>query len=205
MFVELLAIVAALRTIPLRISAVIYTDSKSAIDAFDGFDLLSVTRRHLRCPVRALLRCLVLIVRERSALRASTRFLHVKAHTDDNDHISCGNRAVDTLARCALKESLPPEMCGSLWVPDVHPSDLPFQMWISLPLVRSLSPLMALRFSLPPGPHALWPLLQRRNVLMFLGILALLPVALCSPVSPLSVPSLTPRVRLPVPPATRWL
>jgi exonuclease III/ribonuclease HI len=165
MVVELLAIVEALRAIPVCISAIIYTDSKSAIDAFAGFDPLTVTRRHLRCPVRAILRWLASIVRVRRSYHASTHFLHVKAHTDEDDRVSCGNRAVDTLARCALKMSLPSAMCGSMWVPNMHLADLPYQMWVlSPPAGLNLAVAGSVSNSVPWSPCAVALVSQVKRV-----------------------------------------
>ena len=94
---ELQAIARALVMFPLTTSLHIYTDSRASIAAMASYAQQLNERKRLRMAARPLLQFIhhQLRLREQIANGGSVQFSHVRAHTNNADLVSVGNRLAD--------------------------------------------------------------------------------------------------------------
>jgi ribonuclease HI len=92
---ELQAIARTLAMFPLSFNVHIHSDSEASIAATNSFDVQQNERRRLRMPARTILQLLHHLMTQRRAAGGSVGWSHVRAHTDNMDEHSVGNRMAD--------------------------------------------------------------------------------------------------------------
>lgn len=110
---ELRAILEALLSVPFTWSLVINSDSQAAIAAVTKYESAVLTpRTRLRSAARPLLRLIHHAIGARRAHAATVTFKHVRAHTNNIEWESVGNKCVDFAARSARvsKRSSDPQL-----------------------------------------------------------------------------------------------
>jgi hypothetical protein len=102
---ELQAIARTLAMFPLSFNLHIHSDSEASIAAINSFDVQQNERRRLRMPARTILQLIHHLMTQRRAAGGSVGLSHVRAHTDNMDEHSVGNRMADYHANLARLKS----------------------------------------------------------------------------------------------------
>jgi ribonuclease HI len=111
---ELAAIHAALRSIPVNVNLVIHTDSLSAVQSIRSTLRAPEHTNYLRKAGRPYIRAICHTIAARQAHGATTRILHVRAHTGGRDTPSIGNSAADRMAKWQAWEDEEPDSAMNL-------------------------------------------------------------------------------------------
>ena len=105
---ELQAIARALAMLPASFMLHIHSDSESSIAAINSYELLTNERRRMRMAAHTLLQLIHHLRRVRRAAGGDVHFHHIRAHTNNSDIHSVGNRLSDYQAnRCRPADSVP--------------------------------------------------------------------------------------------------
>jgi ribonuclease HI len=99
---ELAAIMMAIRSIPITIPLLHYTDSQASIDGIRNI-LMDPGEADLRTPARPYLNAIKDSIRVRNKHGASTVIKHVRSHTGHRDIQSIGNELADGFAKIAMR------------------------------------------------------------------------------------------------------
>ena len=92
---ELQAIARALALFPLSFTLNVYSDSQASIRAIDAFEKQHNERKRLRMSARPLLQLIHHLLSRRKSAGGSVTWTHVRAHTNNTDIHSVGNRLAD--------------------------------------------------------------------------------------------------------------
>jgi ribonuclease HI len=98
---ELQAIARALAIFPLGMPLHVHSDSQSSIRSIDTFITQPNERRRTRSAARTILRLIGHLLRLRHEVGGYVTFSHVRAHTNNMDQHSVGNRMADFEANVA--------------------------------------------------------------------------------------------------------
>ena len=98
---ELQAIARALAMFPLSFTLHVHSDSKSSLQAIHRFESLTNERARLRMPAHTILHLILHLLQARLSAGGSVHWHHVRAHTNNDDIHSVGNRLADFVANKA--------------------------------------------------------------------------------------------------------
>jgi hypothetical protein len=121
---ELAAINKAIRSVPVTVPIILYTDSLSSIQKIHTHRQNGGKSGPMACVARPYMRAIAAALDAREALGTTTRLLHVRSHTGSRDLQSIGNEAADRHAKLAFREQN--------WDQDMNllPYELPFMVEI---------------------------------------------------------------------------